>query len=108
MTVVKPGKIRKPSARSSSVRLAPGLEIKDVEQAHRLLLEAMGRGLPVTVDVNGVLGADTAGVQLLLCVQREAERRGIAIEFHGESTALAQVLTVLGLRDKMRMVAGRG
>lgn len=81
------------------VELGHSLEIKDVEAAHRQLLEALERGPSVTVDMTRLGATDTAGVQLLLAFKNEAGKRGVAVDFLGESPALAQALAVLGLRD---------
>jgi len=82
------------------VQLEPGLEIKDAESVHRLLLAALGDGRAVTVDVGRVHAVDTAGAQLLLAFQGEASRRGVTVNFRGESVRLTHTLAVLGLRDK--------
>jgi anti-anti-sigma regulatory factor len=86
------------------VELGHSLEIKDVEAAHRQLLEALERGPSVTVDMSRLGATDTAGVQLLLAFKNEAGKRGVAVDFLGEPPALAQALAVLGLRDAFPMV----
>jgi anti-anti-sigma regulatory factor len=83
------------------VLLEPGLEIKDAESVYGLLLAALGDGREVTVDVSRVRAVDTAGAQLLLAFQGEASRRGVTIEFRGESAPLAHTVAVLGLGDKL-------
>jgi anti-anti-sigma regulatory factor len=90
------------------VQLEPGLEIKDAEGVHRLLLAALGHGRAVTVDVGHVQAIDTAGAQLLLAFQGEASRRGVTIEFRGESPRLTHTLAVLGLRDKFPFAVPHG
>jgi anti-anti-sigma regulatory factor len=90
------------------VQLEPGLEIKDAEGVHRLLLAALGDGRAVTVDVGRVHAVDTAGAQLLLAFQGEASRRGVTIEFRGESAPLTHTLAVLGLRDKISFAVPHG
>ena len=90
------------------VQLEPGLEIKDAEGVHRLLLAALGHGRAVTVDVGRVHAVDTAGAQLLLAFQGEASRRGVTIEFRGESAPLTHTLAVLGLRDKFLFAVPHG
>jgi anti-anti-sigma regulatory factor len=90
------------------VQLEPGLEIKDAEGAHRLLLAALGDGRAVTVDVGRVQAVDTAGAQLLLAFQGEASRRGVTVDFRGESAPLTHTLTVLGLRDKFLFAVPHG
>lgn len=90
------------------VRLEPGLEIKDAEGVHRLLSAALVDGRPITVDVDRVQAADSAGAQLLLAFQGEASRRGVSIEFRGESAPLIHTLVVLGLRDRFQFVVPHG
>ena len=90
------------------VQLEPGLEIKDAEGVHRRLLAALGDGRAVTVDVGRVHAVDAAGAQLLLAFQDEAGRRGVTIEFRGESAPLTHTLAVLGLSDKFAFVALHG
>ncbi len=87
------------------VQLEPGLEIKDAEGVHRRLLAALGDGRSVIVDVGRLHAVDAAGAQLLLAFQDEAGRRGVTIDFRGESAALTRTLAVLGLRDKFPFVA---
>jgi anti-anti-sigma regulatory factor len=90
------------------VQLEPGLEIKDAEGVHRLLLAALGDGRAVTVDVGRVHAVDTAGAQLLLAFQGEAGRRGVTVDFRGESAPLTHTLAVLGLRDKFLFAVPHG
>ena len=90
------------------VQLEPGLEIKDAEGVHGRLLAALGDGRAVIVDVGRVHAVDTAGAQLLVAFQDEAGRRGVTIEFRGESAPLNHTLAVLGLRDKFQFAALHG
>ena len=90
------------------VQLEPGLEIKDAEGVHRQLLAALGDGRAVTVDVGRVHVVDTAGAQLLLAFQGEASRRGVTVEFRGDSAPLTHTLAVLGLRDKFSFAVPHG
>jgi anti-anti-sigma regulatory factor len=80
------------------VHLEHGLQIKDVEEAHRRLKAAFDGGARVVVDVAKLGVVDTAGVQLLLALRGQAAARGIALDIRGESAALTQALAVLGLR----------
>jgi anti-anti-sigma regulatory factor len=90
------------------IQLEPGLEIKDAEGVHRLLLAALGDGRAVTVDVGRVHAVDTAGAQLLLAFQGEAGRRGVIVEFSGESAPLTHTLAVLGLSGKFLFAVPHG
>jgi len=86
------------------VQLEPSLEIKDAEDVHRLLSAALVERRAIAVDVGRVQAVDAAGAQLLLAFQGEASRRGVTIEFRGESAPLVHTLAVLGLRDKLSFV----
>jgi anti-anti-sigma regulatory factor len=90
------------------VQLEPGLQIKDAEGVHRLLSAALVEGRAIAVDVGRVQAVDTAGAQLLLAFQGEASRRGVTIEFRGESAPLIHTLAVLGLRDKFSFAVPHG
>jgi anti-anti-sigma regulatory factor len=91
-----------------SVQLEPSLEIKDADGVHRLLSAALGDGRAITVDVGRVHSVDTAGAQLLLAFQSEANRRGVTIKFHGESAALTHTLAVLGLGGNFAFAVSHG
>jgi anti-anti-sigma regulatory factor len=82
---------------SRSTVLQPSLEIRDVEELRRQLLDLLSGAAALSVDVGSIATADTAGVQLLLALKSEAERRGIPLEFTGKSAALDRALTILGL-----------
>jgi anti-anti-sigma regulatory factor len=90
------------------VQLEPGLEIKDAEDVHRLLSAALVEGRAIAVDVRRVQAVDAAGAQLLLAFQGEAGRRGVTIEFRGESAPLIHTLAMLGLRDKFSFAVLHG
>ena len=100
--------IASPAAAALHVQLEPGLEIKDVEGVHRQLSAALVEGRAIAVDVGRVQAADAAGAQLLLAFHGEASRRGVTIEFRGESAPLIHTLAVLGLRDKFSFAVPHG
>jgi anti-sigma B factor antagonist len=90
-----------------TVHLDASLEIEDVEGTRGRLLSALVRGVPIRVDVGNVRAIDTAGMQVLLAAQSEALKRGLSLAFCGESAALAQALSILGLQDRIVMAAGQ-
>ena len=96
------------SAAALQVELQPGLEIKDAEGVHRQLSAALVEGRAIAVDVGRVQAVDAAGAQLLLAFQGEASRRGVTIEFRGESAPLIHTLAVLGLSDKFSFAVPHG
>lgn len=91
----------------SALTLNSSLEIKDVEGAHRQFMAALDLGSPVTVDIGRVAAMDTAGVQLILAFQSEAAKRGVAIQYRGDSTAFTHALAAVGLRDAVHHAAAR-
>jgi anti-anti-sigma factor len=83
--------------------LEAGAEIKDVEVLRERLIAAFDRGLPISLDVGHLSAIDTAGVQVLLAAQKEAQKRGVRLEFVGESPVLTHALNILGLQDSITM-----
>ena|ERR1700690_259237 len=79
--------------------LDPNFEIQNLEETRRELIESLGRGLPVTIDVSRISSIDTAGVQLLVALRNAAPKHGVNVEFRGESAALSSALVMLGLQD---------
>ena len=96
-----------PELMDSIVELEASFGIKDVESAHQRIAAAFDRGCDVKVDLSRVATADTAGVQLLLAARNEAAQRGVSVVYVGESAALTQALTVLGLRDLFGAASSR-
>jgi anti-anti-sigma regulatory factor len=92
--------VEKPSvsaAESGEITLEASLEIADVTEARRRLLDALVGVRRFAIDVGPLTAVDTAGVQLLLAVAQECTRRGIALSCRGESLPLALALRSLGL-----------
>jgi ABC-type transporter Mla MlaB component len=86
--------------------LDANLEIQNIEDARRDLVEMLARALPVTVDVSRITSIDTAGVQLLLALGDAAPKHGVSVEFRGESAALSNALAVLGLQGVIPLAPG--
>jgi ABC-type transporter Mla MlaB component len=86
-------------SKDSVYTLDANFEIQNLEDTRRDLIETLGRGLPVTVDVSRVASVDTAGVQLLIALRNAAPKHGVSVEFRGESAALSNALLMLGLQD---------
>jgi anti-sigma B factor antagonist len=78
-------------ALSGDVTLASAGTIK------RVLLEALAQGPRLEVDLLNVTKLDTAGVQLLLLMHREATALGVALGWLGYSLAVEEVLDLLDL-----------
>ena len=71
--------------------LANAVAIKGV------LLDALNQATRLEVDLLNVTKLDTAGVQLLLLLRREAVDRGISLKWLGYSLAVEEVLDLLDL-----------
>ncbi len=84
-------------ADSGEFLLEASLQIGDVTEARRRLLDALVGVRQFSIDVHRLTAVDTAGVQLLLAVVRECMRRGIGFSCRGESPALSLALRSLGL-----------
>lgn len=82
---------------SCEFALDASLEISDVTEVRRRLLDALVGIRRMTLDVRALTSVDTAGVQLLLMLAREAKRRGIEFSCWGESQPLSLALRCLGL-----------
>jgi len=88
-----------PPASDAALRLEPSLRIGDVAARREVLLRHLDGRAAVRIDVGGLQSVDTAGVQLLLALRLEADRRGIEIEYRGDSPALSHGLQLLGLKS---------
>jgi ABC-type transporter Mla MlaB component len=93
-----------PDMPPARVALAARLEIRDVEEVHRALLESLNREGSLAIDVGGLAAIDTAGVQLLLAVRFEGARRGLSVQLCGDSGVLDRAAGLLGVRTAL----GRG
>jgi anti-anti-sigma factor len=66
------------------------------EHKQRLLSALMGKA-GLQLDLSAVSELDAAGLQVLLLVQREAERLSLVVEFADPSPAVAEVLAITHL-----------
>ena len=97
-----------PGPAAARLELEAGLEIKDVEAVHRRLTAAFAGASALTVDLSRVAAIDTAGVQLLLALQRSAGRDQRPLTFTGGSAVLTHALGVLGLEHALTATASGG
>lgn len=72
-----------------------------------LLLEALRDPEPLAVELGGVTRIDTAGVQLLLLLERLAATRGIPLALPAPSPVIAEALSALGLDTHLRAALER-
>ncbi|MFC4159559.1 STAS domain-containing protein [Chitinimonas lacunae] len=79
------------------LRIDGPLTIYEANESKAHLLQELGLAREMEVDLAGVSEFDTAGVQLLLLLKREAARHGKAIGFHGHSRAVLQVIDLYNM-----------
>ena len=68
---------------------------------------ALEKDAALRIGLSGVTEFDTAGLQLLLAVRREAERLGGTVEFTGASEPVREALAIVALDDRLRPVEGQ-
>ncbi|MEI6413955.1 MAG: STAS domain-containing protein [Pseudomonadota bacterium] len=84
------------------LRLEGELTIAHAAGHHQILLEALSRCPELEVDLGGVQDIDTAGVQILLVLKREAARAGQVLRFVAHGPAVVRLL------DRYNLVAELG
>ena len=89
---------RSATPRTTTLQVGPSLRIQDVAVSYRMLQQSLNGVTSIAIDLSSLIDIDTAGVQLLIAYGREAARLGIDVHFFGETTALIEALTLLGLR----------
>jgi ABC-type transporter Mla MlaB component len=89
---------RSATPRTTTLKVGPSLRIQDVAVSYRMLQQSLNDVTSIAIDLSSLIDIDTAGVQLLIAYGREAARLGIDVDFFGETTALTEALTLLGLR----------
>jgi ABC-type transporter Mla MlaB component len=72
------------------------------------LLAALAAGAGLEIDVCGLDEIDTAGVQLLVLVQREGRDTGKPVRLAGQSAALAEVLGRYGIAAQFERAEDAG
>ena len=81
----------------TTVRLAGRLVVTTVPDARRGLDTALGHGHPIVMDGAGLIGVDTAGLQLLAMFCTVARERGLALQWRQVSPALRDGAATLAL-----------
>lgn len=97
-----------PAAMDNATYLKGSFDIHGVETGYREFRGLLASGLPVVIDVSGLDAVDTCGVQLLLALEREAQRRSVPLTLRGESAVLDSALHRLGLSDAFATVRRHG
>lgn len=87
-----------PAAERTEVRIAGALTIAEAAATHERLAHALGENAgPLTVDLSAINEIDSAGLQLLLALAREADRVTLA----RPSACVAALSGRLGLHDAL-------
>lgn len=84
---------------SDSQRIVCGerLSIDQIEALYAEMEQALSQGGDIELDIDQVIYADTAGLQLLLVLSQALEKTGNQVVWLGESEALANCGRYLGL-----------
>lgn len=90
-----------------ALRLDGELTVHTAADRRAQVLSALDAGGAIGLDLSGVTEADTAGVQLLLVLRREADLQGRTLEVTGAATALRELLAVAGLDASLRPLTYR-
>lgn len=93
------------------VRIEGELNIYQALASKAPLIAALHHGQQTEINLSGVTEIDSAGLQLLLLVKREALKQGRPLRLVAHSEAVIEVLEMLGLAsffgDPLILEAGR-
>ncbi len=73
------------------------MTIYEAREHKRALLQALGRGAELEVDLSGVTELDTAGIQLLVLAKREAARASKVMRLTAHSQASLDAIDLYNL-----------
>jgi anti-sigma B factor antagonist len=88
-------------AKVAHLALTGELTIYEAARLKPLLLENLQSSKSLEVDLSGVTELDSAGVQLMLMLQRQAEAGNKPLHWVKHSAAVSQVLTLLNLGNAL-------
>ena len=90
--------------------LTDNLTIYQAEALKAQLLQALDAGPELELDLSQVGDMDTAGLQLLIMLKRQAQQQGKQLSFQGHSPAVRSVIDVCNLAaefgDPLYLTAG--
>jgi len=78
-------------------QLPEELQINNVAKLHQSFIELLDEGNAIEIDINQVVQADTASVQLLCALQKHLLSTQHKIQWHGKSDALSASAKALGV-----------
>lgn len=80
-----------------TVRAAGEIDVATAPQVESVLLELLGGGSPVALDLSGVTFIDSSGLRALVTARQRAEDESAAFTLSGRSPAVERLLQVTGL-----------
>lgn len=89
----------KPNLDGAKLALSGSLTIYEAREAHALMIQALARlqGTDWQVDLAELDELDSAGAQLLLALQRQADERGAQLRIRNPAPAVLELLQLLRL-----------
>ena len=79
-----------------TLRIDGPVTLSETDSLRAALLDAVGMSLPITVDLTGVTDVDTSGLQMLLSLQKTAEKRDIRLVLAGRQEGFNRSAERLG------------
>lgn len=89
----------------SRIDIGDALVLAHAARLHAEFEQALAQKKPLRLNLSRVQVADTAGVQLLLALRRDAEKRGIAASWEAPTQALCAAASQLGLSEALELPA---
>jgi anti-sigma B factor antagonist len=88
----------------SPLRLDGELTVQSAAEHKAIVLAALDAGDVIELDLSGVSELDTAGLQLLLLLKREAEHLGKSLRLSASSEAVLEVLALAHLDVQLERI----
>ncbi len=85
-------------AEEIGIACGTALDMDTVNELHGALMEALGQGKTLALDLSEVSSFDTAGLQLLCVVAGAAKSRGVELQFCRPQESLTTAVRVLDLQ----------
>ena len=93
---------RRPRTEDSVISLGDSLTLADVGARHAEWKQTLAAGGPIEVDASALKTVDTAALQLLAALAREAAARQLPLRWRA-SAALTEGAARLGLKEALRL-----
>ena len=98
--------------RQVDLNIAGELSIYRADELKHALIEPLGRGVQLVVNLAEVTEFDTCGLQLLMLAKRTAQALGSELQLVGHSPAVLEVFELLNVAaffgDHLVIAPGRG